>query len=113
MRRGGILREISPLSGPIRDMAMASLEVCAVPKSRHSAIAPCSSASAETLADRWPKLWVRRTAGDWLHCRMLKLRPRPHPLQSRSDSEVISPTAMAGGNAGLVLCQVGGQYSGQ
>ena len=43
----------------------------------------------------------------------VKLRPRPHPLQSRSDSEVISPTAMAGGNAGLVLCQVGGQYSGQ
>ena len=35
------------------------------------------------------------------------------PLQSRTDSEVISPTAMAGGNTGLVLCQVGGQYSGQ
>ena len=35
------------------------------------------------------------------------------PLQSRVDSEVISPTAMAGGNTGLVLCQVGGQYSGQ
>ena len=35
------------------------------------------------------------------------------PLQSRSDSEVISPTDMAGGNTGLVLCQVGGQYSGQ
>ena len=31
------------------------------------------------------------------------------PLQSRTDSEVISPTAMAGGNTGLVLCQVGGQ----
>src|SRR5262249_15261726 len=30
-------------------------------------------------------------------------------LQSRTDSEVISPTAMAGGNTGLVLCQVGGQ----
>jgi hypothetical protein len=82
-------------------------------KGRHSAIALCSSAPAGTLADRRPKLWVRRTAGDWLHCRLLKLRPRPHPLQSRSDSEVISPTAMAGGNAGLVLCQVGAQYSGQ
>jgi len=35
------------------------------------------------------------------------------PLQSRTDSEVISPTAMAGGNTGLVLCQVGGQHSGQ
>jgi hypothetical protein len=34
-------------------------------------------------------------------------------IQSRIESEVISPTAMAGGNAGLVLCQVGGQYSGQ
>ncbi len=33
--------------------------------------------------------------------------------QSFIDSEVISPTAMAGGNAGLVLCQVGCQYSGQ
>jgi hypothetical protein len=31
------------------------------------------------------------------------------PLQSRTDSEVILPTAMAGGNTGLVLCQVGGQ----
>jgi hypothetical protein len=31
------------------------------------------------------------------------------PLQSRTDSEVISPAAMAGGNTGLVLCQVGGQ----
>jgi hypothetical protein len=31
------------------------------------------------------------------------------PLQSRTDSEVILPTAMAGGNSGLVLCQVGGQ----
>jgi len=31
------------------------------------------------------------------------------PLQSRTDSEVISPTAMASGNTGLVLCQVGGQ----
>jgi hypothetical protein len=30
------------------------------------------------------------------------------PLQSRTDSEVILPTAMAGGNSGLVLCQVGG-----
>jgi len=28
------------------------------------------------------------------------------PLQSLTDSQVISPTAMAGGNAGLVLCQV-------
>jgi hypothetical protein len=35
------------------------------------------------------------------------------PLQPRIDSEVISPTAMAGGNTGLVLCQVGGQYSGK
>ncbi len=35
------------------------------------------------------------------------------PFQSRIESEVISPTAIAGGNAGLVLCQVGGQYSGQ
>jgi hypothetical protein len=35
------------------------------------------------------------------------------PLQLRIDSEVISPTAMAGGNTGLVLCQVGGQYSGK
>ena len=35
------------------------------------------------------------------------------PLQSRTDSEVISPTAMAGGNTGLVLCPVGGHYSGQ
>ena len=26
----------------------------------------------------------------------------------RIDSEAISPTAMAGGNTGLVLCQVGG-----
>ena len=31
------------------------------------------------------------------------------PLQSRTDSEVILPAAMAGGNTGLVLCQVGGQ----
>ena len=31
------------------------------------------------------------------------------PLQSRTDSEVISPTAIAGGNTGLVLCQVSGQ----
>lgn len=37
----------------------------------------------------------------------------PRPLQCCSDSEVISPTTMAGGNAGLVLCQVSGQYSGQ
>ena len=29
--------------------------------------------------------------------------------QSRADSAVISPAAMAGGNTGLVLCQVGGQ----
>jgi hypothetical protein len=29
------------------------------------------------------------------------------------DSEAILPAAMAGGNAGLVLCQVGGQCSGQ
>jgi hypothetical protein len=35
------------------------------------------------------------------------------PLQPRIDSGAISPTAMAGGNMGLVLCQVGGQYSGQ
>ena len=31
------------------------------------------------------------------------------PLQSSTDSLVISPTAMAGGNTGFVLCQVGGQ----
>jgi hypothetical protein len=31
------------------------------------------------------------------------------PLQSCADSEVILPAAMAGGNTGLVLCQVGGQ----
>jgi hypothetical protein len=40
-------------------------------------------------------------------------RPRSVPgtcsLQSHTDSEVISPAAMAGGNTGLVLCQVGGQ----
>jgi hypothetical protein len=34
-------------------------------------------------------------------------------LQLRIDSEVISPTAMAGGDTGLVLCQVVGEYSGQ
>lgn len=31
------------------------------------------------------------------------------PLQSRTDSAVIFPAAMAGGKTGLVLCQVGGQ----
>jgi hypothetical protein len=31
------------------------------------------------------------------------------PLQPRTDSEVILPAAMAGGNTGLVLCQVSGQ----
>jgi hypothetical protein len=31
------------------------------------------------------------------------------PLQPRTDSEVILPAAMAGGDTGLVLCQVSGQ----
>jgi hypothetical protein len=31
------------------------------------------------------------------------------PLQSRTDSAVILPAAMAGCNTGLVLCQVSGQ----
>jgi hypothetical protein len=34
-------------------------------------------------------------------------------LQSRTELEVITPAAIAGGKAGLVLCQVAGQYSGQ
>ena len=34
-------------------------------------------------------------------------------LQSRTEVEVITPAAIAGGKAGLVLCQVAGQYSGQ
>src|SRR5262249_55004249 len=34
-------------------------------------------------------------------------------IQPCTDSEVILPAAMAGGNTGLVLCQVGGQCSGQ
>ena len=57
-------------------------------------------------ASRWgvaqrPSLgygWVRRRAARGVA-----------PLRSRTDSEVISPAAMAGGKTGLVLCQVGGQ----
>ena len=57
---------------------------------------------------------------DWAPLRTLlttqnqsRALPGLAPLQSRTDSEVISPAAMAGGNTGLVLCQVGGQCPGQ
>ena len=55
-----------------------------------------------------------RTSNDWCSWALREhLRAGSHSTQPRTDSEVIVPAAMAGGNTGLVLCQVGGQCSGQ
>jgi hypothetical protein len=60
------------------------------------------------LGDRaaWPGFTAQRFPL-WVACAHVA------PLQSRTDSEVSTPAAMAGGSTGLVLCQVGGQRSGQ
>ena len=60
-----------------------------------------------------PPVGVRATAKIGSRAGCEDCAAGPAPPQSRSDSEVISPAAMAGGNTGLVLCQVGGQCSGQ